>query len=227
MPKRINRRAARGPAKPSRSGSPTIARLARFSTATLVESLHDYSAALPSAIKPIDPRMKLCGPALTVSSPGADNLMLHRAIYAARPGDVLVVEVAGQFEFGYWGDVMTQAARARKLGGLVIDGGVRDLREIAASRFAVFARGVCIRGTGKRGGGRLNDPITIGDTRIEPGDLIVGDRDGVVVIPRARVESVIEVAARRVKHETEMKRELTAGKSTLALHGWPADDAPD
>lgn len=226
MPKQTHQPAAPRRQKLSGPGSPIIARLARFSTATLVESLHDYSAALPTAIKPIDPRMELCGPALTVSSPGADNLTLHRAIYAARPGDVLVVEVAGQFEFGYWGDVMTQAALARRLGGLVIDGCVRDLREIAASRFAVFARGGCIRGTGKRGGGRLNHPITIGDSRIEPGDLIVGDRDGVVVIPPARVESVIEAAARRVKHETEMKRELAAGNTTLALHGWPAEDAP-
>jgi 4-hydroxy-4-methyl-2-oxoglutarate aldolase len=226
MPKRTNRRAAPRRAKLSGPGNSTVARLARFSTATLVESLRDYSAALPSAIKPIDLRMKLCGPALTVSTSGGDNLMLHRAIYAARPGDVLVVEVAGQFEFGYWGDVMTQAARARKLGGLVIDGCVRDLREITASRFPLFARGACIRGTGKRGGGRLNHPLTIGDTRIEPGDLVVGDRDGVVVIPRARAEQVIEVAARRVKHETEMKRELAAGATTLALHGWSSEDPP-
>lgn len=202
-----------------------MARLARFSTATLVESLHDYSAALPSAIKPIDPRMKLCGPAVTVSTPGGDNLTLHRAIYAARRGDVLVVETAGQFEFGYWGDVMTQAARARKLGGLVIDGCVRDLREITASHFALFARGGCIRGTSKRGGGRVNQPITIGDSRIEPGDLIIGDRDGVVVIPPGRAAQVLETAAHRVKHETAMKRELAAGKTTLALHGWPAEDA--
>jgi 4-hydroxy-4-methyl-2-oxoglutarate aldolase len=202
-----------------------LARLTRFSTATLVESLRDYSAALPSAIKPIDPRMKLCGPALTVSSPAADNLMLHRAIYAARPGDVLVVEVAGWFEAGYWGDVMTQAARARRLGGLVIDGCVRDLREIAAARFPVFARGGCIRGTGKRGGGRINQPIEIGDSRIAPGDLIVGDRDGVVVIPPGRLNAVLRTAADRVQHETAMKRELRAGKTTLALHGWPASDA--
>ncbi|HTW88043.1 MAG TPA: RraA family protein [Candidatus Binataceae bacterium] len=201
-----------------------MARLARFSTATLVECLHDYSAALPSAIKPIDPRMKLCGRAVTVSTPGGDNLMLHRAIYAAQRGDVLVVEAAGQFEFGYWGDVMTQAARARKLGGLVIDGCVRDLREITASHFALFARGGCIRGTSKRGGGHLNQPIVIGDSRIEPGHFIVGDRDGVVVIPPDRAAQVIEAAAHRVKHETAMKRELAAGESTLALHGWPAED---
>lgn len=202
-----------------------LARLARFSTATLVESLRDYSAALPSAIKPIDPRMKLCGPAVTVSSPAADNLMLHRAIYAARSGDVIVVEVAGWFEAGYWGDVMTQAARVRRLGGLVIDGCVRDLSEIAASRFPVFARGGCIRGTGKRGGGRINQPIQIGDSRIAPGDLIVGDRDGVVVIPPARLADLLKTAAHRVQHETAMKRELRAGKTTLALHGWPASDA--
>jgi len=169
--------------------------------------------------------MKLCGPAVTVISPGGDNLMLHRAIYAARAGDVIVVEVGGEFEFGYWGDVMTQAARVRKLGGLVIDGCVRDLREIAASRFPVFARGGYIRGTGKRGGGRLNQPIMIGSSRVACGDLVVGDRDGVVVIPPAELARVIEAAAHRVRHETAMKRELRAGQTTLALHGWPASDA--
>ncbi len=215
------------PTNPGSSAAkiPMLSRLARFSTATLVESLRDYSAALPSAIKPIEARSSLCGPAVTVSSPGGDNLMLHRAIYAARPGDVLVVEVGGEFEFGYWGDVMTQAARVRRLGGLVIDGCVRDLREISASRFPLFARGGCIRGTAKRGGGRLNQPIMIGSSRIASGDLIVGDRDGVVVIPPDQLARVLETAAHRVKHETAMKRELRAGKTTLALHGWPASDA--
>ncbi len=222
MPNKKTRADQRGS---SSSNVSMLTKLARFSTATLVESLRDYSAALPSAIKPIDPRMKLCGPAVPVSSPGGDNLMLHRAIYAAQPGDIVIVEVGGEFEFGYWGDVMTQAARARRLGGLVIDGCVRDLREIAAARFPVFARGGCIRGTGKRGGGTLKQPISIGATRIAPGDLIVGDRDGVVVIPPDRLTDVLAAAAHRVKHETAMKRELRAGKSTLALHGWSDSDA--
>jgi 4-hydroxy-4-methyl-2-oxoglutarate aldolase len=199
-----------------------IRRLARLSTATLVESLGDYSAALPSGIKPIAPRMKLCGPAITVSSPPGDNLMLHRAIYAAQPGDILVVEVSGQYEFGYWGDVMTQAACVRKLGGMVIDGCIRDADEIVRAGFPIFARGICIRGTGKRGGGAINHPIVIGDSALQPGDFVIGDRDGVVVVPRGAIEDVIANAAARVKHELKMKRALAKGRSTLEIHGWSA-----
>ncbi|MBF6569400.1 MAG: RraA family protein [Candidatus Binataceae bacterium] len=208
--------------KRTRGVNSVMRRLARFSTATLVESLRDYSAALPSAIKPVASRMKLCGPAVTVSSPPGDNLMLHRAIYAAQPGDILVIEVSGQHEFGYWGDVMTQAARVRKLGGMVIDGCIRDAAEIARSGFPIFARGICIRGTGKRGGGAINHPIVIGDSSLQPGDFVIGDRDGVVVVPFGMIEDVISKAAARVKHELEMKKALAKGRSTLEIHGWSA-----
>ena len=105
--------------------------------------------ALPSIIKPVAPAFRCCGPALTVHSPGGDNLWLHRALDVAQPGDVLVVHVSGAHEHGYWGEIMTTMAKVRGLAGLVIDGCVRDGVLLEQIGFPVFARGLCIRGTGK------------------------------------------------------------------------------
>ena len=196
-----------------------IQRAAQFSAATLSEAL-GKEGALPSSIKPISAEMKVCGAVITVSSPPADNLMLHRAIYLAQPGDVMVVEVAGFYEAGYWGDIMTQAALERGLGGLVIDGCVRDADDIEHSGFSVFARGLCIRGTSKHAGGFINRPIKIGEVTITPGDIVAGDRDGVVVIPRLEIDRVIAVAEQREQREHQIRRELAAGKTTLEIYGW-------
>jgi 4-hydroxy-4-methyl-2-oxoglutarate aldolase len=159
-----------------------IARAKRFSSATILESC-PQQLALPLGIKPIAPNMRVCGLALPVLCPPADNLWLHRAIYQARPGDVLVVHTGGFAEAGYWGEVMTRAALERRLGGLVIDGCVRDWEKIARTKFPVFSRGLCIRGTTKdqRGSGSVNKAIRIGEVTIAAGDLVVGDADGVAV----------------------------------------------
>src|SRR5690606_19828681 len=135
---------------------------------------------------PVAPAFTLCGPAVTVHSPGGDNLWLHRAIYLAQPGDVLVVHVSETPDFGYWGEIMSEAAKVRQLGGLVIDGGIRDVRALERVGFPVFAQGVCIRGTGKDYGARgwINHPIQLGSLVVQAGDLVVGDADGVVVLPR-------------------------------------------
>src|SRR5690606_22642629 len=124
---------------------------------------------------------RVCGPAVTVQSPGGDNLWLHRAIYAAEPGDVLVVHVSDKYDHGYWGEIMSTAAQVRGLGGLVIDGCVRDSTLLRSMTFPVFSRGLCIRGTGKDFGARgwVNYPLMIGGVTIQPGDLICGDEDGV------------------------------------------------
>ena len=128
------------------------------------------------------------GPALTVHSPGGDNLWLHRALDVAQPGDVLVVHVSGAHEHGYWGEIMTTMAKVRGLAGLVIDGCVRDGVLLEQIGFPVFARGLCIRGTGKDYGaiGWIGEPVLIGDVTVSAGDLVVGDGDGVVAVPRAR-----------------------------------------
>ena len=202
-----------------RPAAELVQRAAQYSAATIGEAL-GKRGDLPALIKPISPAMKLCGPAITISSPPLDNLMLHQAIYAAESGDVLVTEVAGHYEAGYWGEIMTHAALCRRIGGLLIDGCVRDGELIAQMGFPVFARGLCIRGTAKRGGGFLNKPISIGEVRISPGDLVLGDRDGVVVIPQAEIVAVLAAAEKRNQKETWVKDQLSLGKSTLEIYGW-------
>ena len=196
-----------------------IRQAAVFSSATLHEAM-GKRGALPYGIKPIFPEMKLCGPALTVGAAPMDNLPLHRAIAVALPGDVLVVEVGGGYEAGYFGEIMTVAAQAKKLAGLVIDGCVRDGALIRELGFPVFSRGLSIHGTDKNDRGRINTPIKIGDVAIDAGDLMVGDGDGVVVVPAGEVAQVLAAAQKREDKETLIKKDLTAGKTTLELYGW-------
>lgn len=178
--------------------------------------------ALPSAIKPVAPGFRLCGPALTVQSPPGDNLWLHRALDIARPGDVLVVSVSGAYEHGYWGEIMTTMAQVRGLAGLVIDGCVRDGALLAQIGFPVFARGLCIRGTGKDYGaiGWLNAPVLIGSVAVQAGDLVVGDGDGVVVVPHARAADVVARSVQREADEAAVLKRLQAGESTMQVYGF-------
>src|SRR5690606_33393262 len=154
-----------------------------------------------------------------------DNLWLHRAIYAARPGDVLLVNCSGGEDYGYWGEVMATAAIARGLAGLVIDGGVRDSELLRAMPFPVFASRISIRGTIKDFGARgwLGAPTMFGSLAVESGDLLCGDADGVVVIPRARASDVIRASVEREAKEAELMTRLRSGRSTLALMGWAED----
>lgn len=193
----------------------------RFGSATLHEAAGRIGA-LPSAIKPVVPGFAIAGQAVPVASPPADNLWLHRALAVAGKGDVLVVDVNQAFEYGYWGEVMSTAAMARGLAGLVINGCVRDVRLLEELGFPICARGLCIRGTGKdlAAPGSVNAPIWIGDCRIFAGDLVVGDEDGVVVIPRRRIDEVLVEASRREAHEAEIMRRLRAGETSLHIYGW-------
>lgn len=192
----------------------------RLGTATLHEA-SGQRGALPSAIKPISPAMRLAGPAFTVATPPGNNLWIHRAL-AAAAGDVVVVVTSGHYEAGYWGDIMTVAALARGIVGLVIDGCVRDSEAIARLQFPVFARGLSIRGTRKDAdaAGFLQAPVTLGDVTVEPGDLVVGDADGVVVVSRASVTDVLEKARERERHEAEAIERLRKGETTLDIYGW-------
>jgi 4-hydroxy-4-methyl-2-oxoglutarate aldolase len=177
---------------------------------------------MPHAIKPVAPQFRVCGPAVTVQSPGGDNLWLHRAIYAAEPGDVLVVHVSDKFDHGYWGEIMSTAAQVRGLGGLVIDGCVRDVALLRETSFPVFSRGLCIRGTGKDFGARgwVNYPMLVHGVTIQAGDLVCGDEDGVVVIPAQRAAQVLDAAAKRADAERTIVERLKAGETTLKIYGW-------
>ncbi|AJG23180.1 4-carboxy-4-hydroxy-2-oxoadipate aldolase/oxaloacetate decarboxylase [Cupriavidus basilensis] len=202
--------------------SPKVVEAARaLPTATLHEA-GGKIGVIPPAIKPVAPGFRICGPALTVHSPGGDNLWLHRALDIAQPGDVLVVHVSGAYEHGYWGEIMTTAAKVKQLGGLVIDGCVRDGVLLEEIGFPVFARGLCIRGTGKDYGaiGWLNAPVLIGGARVEAGDLVVGDRDGVVVVSRARAGEVVDKAQDREATEAAILKRVGAGEATMRIYGF-------
>ena len=188
-------------------------------------TLHEAAGkigALPSQLKPVHPGFKLCGPAFTVHGPGIDNLWLHRALALAQPGDVLVACVSGAYEAGYWGEVMSTMAKQRGLAGVVIDGCVRDGELLGQIGVPVFSRGLCLKGTGKDFGaiGWINSPILIGDVTVHPGDLVAGDGDGLVVIPRALVPAAIEASRKREAQETEILQRLRSGETTLDVYGW-------
>ena len=195
---------------------------AAISTATMHEA-GGKIGALPSGIKQAHPSFEVCGPAFPVMGPPGDNLWLHRGIALAKPGDVLVISVNGHYEAGYWGEIMSTAAIAQKLGGMVIDGCVRDASILPKVGFPVFARGFCMRGTGKdfNGQGTLGHPIGIGDIRIEPGDLVRGDADGVCVVPLARFDEVMKKSQERDTKEAGVMDRLRKGETTMAVYGWP------
>ncbi|RKL64410.1 4-carboxy-4-hydroxy-2-oxoadipate aldolase/oxaloacetate decarboxylase [Thermoanaerobacteraceae bacterium SP2] len=181
-------------------------------------TVHEASGrkgAVACAIKPLTRGMKICGPALTVQCGPGDNLMLHKALEIAQPGDVIVATTNGAYEYGYWGGLMAVSGMARKLGGLAIDGCVRDSSEIIKMGFPIFCRGISIRGTVKNTLGLINYPTVFGGIMVEPGDLILGDDDGLVVVRRSECEEVLEKTLKRVKAEEEKTKVLETGVSSV------------
>lgn len=160
---------------------------------------------------------RLCGRAFTVQGAGGDNLALHHAVLQAPPGSVLVADLGGA-RFGHWGEVLAVAAQHRGLAGLLIDGGVRDAAEIEALGFPVFSRNNSILGTRKDFRGVFGRPVTVGGITVRSGDLVVGDVDGVVVLPAADAEQILDRADARVAHENELMAQLRKGRNTLDLY---------
>jgi 4-hydroxy-4-methyl-2-oxoglutarate aldolase len=187
--------------------------------AATVHEAQGATRALDSGIKPIDPTSRLAGPAVTVDLPPGDNLMLHYALTKAKAGDVLVVDAKGFVEAGPWGDVMTHAAQVLGIAGLVINGAVRDANQIIDLEFPVFCRGLSIKGTAKNQPGKVNVPVCIGGVVIHPGDFVVGDRDGVVVVRRDEVDATLRNAAAREEKEIAFRKELDRGRTTVDLLG--------
>ena len=186
-------------------------------TATVHEA-YGRKGALSYAIKPIAKGVRLCGPAFTVQCHPGDNLMLHKALERAQPGDILVTSVGGYYEAGYWGGLMATSAVARGLGGLAIDGCIRDSTEIIKMGFSIFCRGFSIRGTTKTVLGLINHPILFGDVFVRPGDLVLGDDDGMVVVDRNECEAVLEKSIKRIEAEKKKSAQLKAGVSSMELN---------
>jgi 4-hydroxy-4-methyl-2-oxoglutarate aldolase len=198
-----------------------LAEAVRLGAATLHEAAGRIGA-LPSAIKPVAPDMRIAGPAFTVHIPAGDNLWIHRALYEAAPGDVLVVSTSGGIEWGYWGDILNTAAIAQRLGGLVIDGGVRDVANLETMPFPVFSNGICLNGTikGYEATAWTCQPIRIGGVVVRQGDLVVGDRDGVVVLPADVVGETLVAGAARERDEANKIARIHAGERTIDIYGF-------
>lgn len=160
---------------------------------------------LHPAIKPLEEEYKLAGRALTVKIPVGDNLAVLKAIRAAKPGDILVVDAKGDHYRAIAGDFVIGMAQTLGVGGLVVDGVIRDIVGIKVLNFPVFSRGTTVAASGKAGIGEINVPISCGGTAVNPGDIIIGDADGVVVIPQSIEEDVLKKAL--VKLEKDQIRE--------------------
>lgn len=195
----------------------TINKISKFSAATLHEA-YDKKGALPSIIKPLDDSFSLVGPAVTVELRPGDNLILHKAIYEAKKGDILVVDAKGFTEAGIWGEVMSIAAIEKGISGLVVYGSVRDKKDIVSLGFPVFSSGVCIKGTTKAAPGFINKPIYISDAMIGPGDIVRGDCNGVVVIKYGDIGGVISKAEEIVEKEKKVIKKIKEGLSTLDIY---------
>ncbi|MFF3753255.1 4-carboxy-4-hydroxy-2-oxoadipate aldolase/oxaloacetate decarboxylase [Streptomyces sp. NPDC002018] len=190
----------------------------RLGTATLYEA-SKLDCFLPPRIRPVWPGAAVVGRALPVSTGPADNLPLHLALEQAGPGDVLVVD--GQREAcGYWGEVLTAAALARGVAGLVIDGGVRDVDRLRERGFPVFSSSVSVRTTVKDDPGTVGAPLTLGAATVRRGDLVVADTDGVVVLPWASVASVLERGRAREAAEAGYLSRIAGGELTLDIYGF-------
>jgi 4-hydroxy-4-methyl-2-oxoglutarate aldolase len=200
-----------------------VDRAARLGASTVHEAAGRIGA-LPSSITALyRDQPAVAGPAATVLCPDGDNLWLHRAIYTAAPGDVLVVEVGTGEDFGYWGEIMATAAQERGIAGLVIAGCVRDAVQMQRLGFPVFSTGTCIRGTVKdpRRPGAIGGRLRLGDVMVGPGDLVVGDADGVVVVPADSAEAAVSEGEARERKEAGVMDQLRAGATTLELFGLP------
>ncbi|MGO9115985.1 MAG: 4-carboxy-4-hydroxy-2-oxoadipate aldolase/oxaloacetate decarboxylase [Desulfomonilaceae bacterium] len=191
----------------------------KLSSATVHEASGGIGA-LSANIKPISHDMVVCGPAITVNLRPGDNLMLHKAIYVAGPGDVIVADAKGFTEAGAWGEIMAIAAQVRGIAGLVFNGAVRDSQAMTELGFPVFSRALCIKGTEKVSLGSINQPLILDNVTIYPGDLILGDRDGVVVVKREDAAEILQKSKAREEKEEALKLRLKRGESTLDILGF-------
>ena len=188
--------------------------LRELGAATLGES---GARIMAPRLAPAWPGSRIAAPAFPVRCTAGDNLAIHVAVAEAPAGSVLVVDVGELSDFGYWGEVLTTGAQARGIAGLVIDGGVRDILAIETLGFPVFASTIALRGASKNQPGAVNVPIRCGGASIVRGDWIVGDADGVVVVPGERLHEVVEEGVDRAQREAVMFEALRGGKNTIKL----------
>lgn len=192
--------------------------LAGLDVATVYEA-SGLDCAMDPGIKPVWPGARLLGNALPVRCHPGDNLALHRAVEQAVPGDVLVVDADGHIA-GYWGEVLAAAAQVAGIVGLVINGGVRDVDQLAQMGFPVFSRGVGVGRTKKHEPGVVGEPTIVAGVLVKPDDAVLANPDGVLVLPRETVEEISERALARQANESEYLARIRNGELTLDIYGW-------
>ena len=192
---------------------PAVVEQAAQFPSSILADVAGRRGALSGRIAPLSPSMRFAGPALTVEVRPGDNLMIHAALAVAQPGDVIVVDGKGDLSSALMGEIMSQQAVALGIVAVVIDGAVRDSEAIRELGFPMFAAGLNPNGPTKSVAGRLNHPISIGGISVKPGDLVVGDADGVTVIEREKAASMLPLAAEKVAAETKRIADIKSRKA--------------
>jgi 4-hydroxy-4-methyl-2-oxoglutarate aldolase len=194
----------------------SIAELRQFTVCQLTDAL-GCSCSVETAIRPIDHRFRICGPALTVECAPGDNLTVHHALHLAQPGDVLIVGGSPNCGVALWGELMSISAQAKGLAGTIIDGPVRDPLEIRALGYPVFCRDINPCRAAKETYGHINVSVRIGTISISPKDLVLADANGIVTISGARVREAVQLASDVVRKENKVKDQILSGRSIFDI----------